>query len=199
MAFAPYRPPRVVNELGRRVLVQPPGPSYRPRRVLSGVAVPVEEGGMQPVSPYTRDTWAGADPVRVGANEQDDNVGNGIFDGGGTPPVQNAGNGIFESRWSEPGWLYRERLTRPGQIVDVRTGFPVVSLPAGTSWPSELAEAYRPWDDETPRYYGKGKPTGLAGILPESMATASPIEYAIAGLIAGAAAAVLSRYLKKRG
>ena len=135
------------------LLVQAPA-AYRPRRVIMGEVRSVASKGTAPFSPYQRDTWSGKDEEANLASELDDTVGNGIFDGHATPAVQNAGNGIFEEKYSEPGYLYRERLTEPGSIVDYRTGTPIVSLPAGTSWASELAAAYRPWDQETPRYYG---------------------------------------------
>jgi len=192
---APYAPPNVVNASGRRVLVQANALAYRPRRVLPGVVRTVgEQERMSANSPYQRDSWAGDDEEVIIAANNDDTAGNGIFDSASAPPVQHAGNGVFEARYSEPGYLYRERLTEPGATVDSRTGTPIVTVPAGTSWPSEIAEAYRPWDRETPRYYG---PLSGLGQIP-TMEGRSPVEYAIAGLILGAAVAVVQRVMKKR-
>jgi len=92
-------------------------------------------------------------------------------------------------------------MTEPGTILDSRTGTPVISMPAGSSWPSEIAEAYRPWDRETPRYYNKGRadlrPLSGLGAIP-TMEGRSPIEFAVAGLILGAAIAVVQNVMKKR-
>jgi hypothetical protein len=160
---------------------------------LAGVTRTInQEGGIAANSPYQRDSWAGDDEEIIIAANNDDHAGNGIFDSGSAPAVQHAGNGVFETRYAEPGYLYRERLTEPGATVDSRTGVPIIHLPAGTSWPSELAEAYRPWDRETPRYYDKG-----LGALP-TMEGRSPVEFAVAGLILGAAIAVVQRVIKKR-
>lgn len=193
----PYQPPNVVNASGHRVLVQARS-SYRPRRVLSQAQVgrPVRGASLAPNSPFNRDSWAGNDEETIVVMDEDDTAGNGIFDSRSAPAVQHAGNGVFEARYSEPGYLYRERLTEPGTITDVRTGTPIISLPAGTSWPSEIAEVYRSWDNETPRYYGR---RSLGEVLPPSISQASPVEYAIAGLILGASLAVIKRVLKKRG
>ena len=191
---APYAPPNVVNASGSRVLVQANAMAYRPRRVLPAYARGVRPAGMEPISPYQRDSWAGDDEEVIIAADNDDNAGNGIFDSASAPPVQHAGNGIFEDRMAEPGYLYRERLTEPGGIIDQRTETPIISLPAGTSWPSELAEAYQPWDRETPRYYGKP----ALGAIP-TMEGRSPVEFAVAGLILGAAIAVVQRVIKQRG
>lgn len=196
VARTPYPIPQMVNASGKRVLVQTNALAYRPRRVLSEVGRAITPVGVAASSPFARDSWAGDDEDTIVVMDADDTAGNGIFDSGSAPPVQHAGNGVFETRYSEPGYLYRERLTEPGAITDFRTGFPNVSLPAGTSWPSELAEAYREWDRETPRYYGPRAP--LSGILPDSIAQASTVEYAVAGVILGAAVAVLQRALKKR-
>jgi hypothetical protein len=191
---APYVAPNVVGESGRRILVQTDAMQYRPRRVLGAVSAESRRG-IAANSPYQKDSWAGDDEEVIIAANNDDSAGNGIFDSSSAPAVQHAGNGVFEARYAEPGFLYRERLTEPGSIMDQRTGNPIISLPAGTSWPSELAEAYRPWDKETPRYYDKGL-SGL-GAIP-TMEGRSPVEFAVAGLILGAAVAVLQKAIKAR-
>ncbi len=176
-------------------------------RSLQGYADPVQRGSEMVVRAQAQDTWGGADKALARAAVEDDNVGNGIFDGAGAPPVQHADNGIFEARYSEPGWLYRERLTRPGPGVDTNNGLPVVSMPAGGSWPGEMARAYRPWDDETPRLYGKQPPirrmsapvpsaVGSLGDDASGADTASLAEWAIGGLVAGAGAYVLYSLLR---
>jgi len=173
-------------------------------RDLQGYADPVQRGPATVAQAMKQDTWGGADKALARAAIEDDNVGNGIFDGPGAPPVQHAENGVFEARYSEPGWLYRERLTRPGPGVDRNSGLPIVSVPAGGSWSGEMARAYRPWDDETPRMYGKQPPIrrmsapvpSAVGSLGEDASTASLAEWAIGGIVAGAGAYVLYSLLK---
>jgi len=174
-------------------------------RDLQGYADPVQQGPAVVAQVMKRDTWGGADKALARAAIEDDNVGNGIFDGAGSPPVQHAENGVFEARYSEPGWLYRERLTRPGPGLDRNTGLPIVSVPAGGSWSGEMARAYRPWDDETPRLYGKQPPikrmsapvpSAVGSLGADDAGTASLAEWAIGGLVAGAGAYVLYSLLK---
>jgi hypothetical protein len=190
-----YRFPNVVDASGKRVLVQANAMTYRPRRVLSAAGRAVTPTGLRAASPYRHDSWAGDDEETIIVADADDTAGNGIFDSASAPAVQHAGNGVFEGHYSEPGYLYRERLTEPGAITDSRTGDPVIHLPAGTSWPSELAEAYRSWDAETPRHYGR---RALSGVPSASVSSASTMEYALAGLILGASVAVFQKIMKNR-
>ena len=85
--------------------------------------------GMLPDSPAYGDTWSGNDPDLADAAQADDVAGNGIFDGAGAPPTAHAGSGVFESRFSLPGYLYREQPTEPSEVRDTTTGMPVVYQP----------------------------------------------------------------------
>jgi len=173
--------PGQFNDYYQRVLAMPYG---RPLRGLGAV----------PNTPYHADTWAGADPAVDGANEADDSVGNGIFDGPGSPAVQHAGTGIFQARYAEPGWLYRERMAAAPTMLDARTGGPVQFRPAGGGWPRDMAETYRPYDREIPRYYGPQKALGDDATSPAGIGT-----WAAAGLIIGIAAALVVGTLKAKG
>jgi hypothetical protein len=122
---------------------------------------------------------ANEDDALVAGNQEDDAVGNGIFDAPGAAPVQHASAGIFQANYAEPGFLYRERLTKPGQVVSAVTNRPMVFVPAGGGSAADMAEAYAPFDDETPRDYALGEvdaqPSAVSKILP----------YAVAGVFAG--------------
>lgn len=110
--------------------------------------------GLVPDTPKYADTWSGSDPAVLAAAQADDVAGNGIFDGAGSPPTAHAGSGVFESRFSLPGYLYREQPTEPSEVRDTTTGMPVVYQPdAGGSWYEDTRDAYRPYDLETPRLY----------------------------------------------
>jgi hypothetical protein len=88
----------------------------------------------------------------------DDTVGNGIFDPPSAPATAHAKTGVFESKFSLPGYVYRERPTFPSEITDTTTGNPIVYLPnAGGSWIDDVSETYRSFDAETPRYYALGE------------------------------------------
>jgi hypothetical protein len=122
--------------------------------------------GLLPDTPAYGDTWSGGDPAVAGAAQADDVAGNGIFDGSGAPPTAHAGSGVFESRFSLPGYLYREQPTQPSEIRDTTTGMPVVYQPdAGGSWYDDTRDAYRPFDVETPRLYDD-KPMLRPNMLP---------------------------------
>lgn len=116
--------------------------------------------GALPETDQHGDSWAGDDPALRDAVDADDVVGNGIFDGPGAPPTAHAGTGVFESKFSLPGYLYREQPTRPGEVIDTTTGSPVVFQPnAGGSWFSDAAQSYRSFDRETNRLYSDAKMT----------------------------------------
>lgn len=124
--------------------------------------------GMLPNTQTYGDTWSGGDPAMKDAAEQDDIAGNGIFDGAGAPPTAHAGSGVFESRFSLPGYLYREQPTMPSEVRDTTTGMPIVFQPnAGGSWYEDTREAYRPFDLETPRLYTTQRPGALQRAIPE--------------------------------
>lgn len=161
--------------------------------------------GAIPEGPF-HDTWAGDDLAVLVAGDDDDTVGNGIFDGPGSPPVQHAGNGVFEARYSEPGYLYRERLGRPSEVLDQTTGNPLIYEPnAGGSWHEDRLRSYRKWDVETPRYYSAPpyimppQPMGALGQDLGGGETEKYIPYAIGGLLLGVAAAMLYKQYKTGG
>ena len=109
---------------------------------------------MVPNTDHYGDTWSGSDPQLLDAANADDVVGNGIFDGEGSPATAHAGSGVFESRFAMPGYLYREKPTEPSEILDTTTGMPIVYQPdAGGSWYDDVRDAYKQFDLETPRYY----------------------------------------------
>jgi len=146
-------------------------------------------------SPYHRNDWSGGDGVVDEANLLDDSVGNGIFDGPGAAPIQHAGSGLFESHYAEPGYLYREQMTKPGAVVSTQTGDPVLFRPGGGGWNEDMAATWQPYDAEVPRFYGAGATDDeLPDKKPASMA-----QWAFAGLIVGVAAALMVGTLKAKG
>jgi hypothetical protein len=146
-----------------------------------------------PDGPY-HDSWAGKDVAVQQAAIADDNVGNGIFDGAGSPPTAHAGSGVFESHYALPGQLYREHPGRPSEVLDQTTGEPIIFNPsAGGSWHEDVLRTYRRFDQETPRYYSSPpyvKPQELKGFGAVE-GKDSTTKYAIGGLIVGVAAAIL--------
>lgn len=162
-------------------------------------------GGI-PDNPWYSDSWGGYDAIKSQANIDDDTVGNGIFDGPGAPPVQHAGSGVFEARYSEPGYLYRERLGKPSEVLDQTTGEPIIYHPnAGGSWHEDVLRTYRKFDVETPRYYSSGpyvpspidNPPVAPGVGQTPSDESEYIPYAIGGLLVGVAAAVIYKHYKK--
>jgi hypothetical protein len=142
------------------------------------------------------DSWAGGDAAAIRASEADDTVGNGIFDGEGAPPVQHAGNGVFEAKYSEPGYLYRERLGRPSEVLDQTTGEPIIYHPnAGGAWHEDVLRTYRKWDVETPRYYTSKPRSGGLGQAEGETQKYAP--YAVGGLLLGIAAAIAYKQFKR--
>jgi hypothetical protein len=167
---------------------------YYQRKLAMPYGRPLRGLGAVPQSPYTQDTWAGGDPTVDDANEADDSVGNGIFDGVESPAIQNSGAGVFESKYAEPGWLYRENLSQPGDIVDANTGAGIMFRPTGGGWHEDMAATYQPYDAEVPREYGPKKAVGALDLSDGRSATLG--EWAVAGLIAGAAVALVVATLK---
>ena len=136
-------------------------------------------GLLPDASPAWGDTWSGNDPALNDAAQADDVAGNGIFDGAGSPPTAHANTGVFESRFSLPGYLYREQPTQPSEIRDTTTGMPVVYQPnAGGSWYDDVRDAYRPFDVETPRLYDN-RPVFQPKMLPS---VALPRTSSVSGL-----------------
>ena len=187
-----------------------------------GLARAVSGLGAVPQSKYHHDSWSGDDPAVLEADELDDSVGNGVFDGAGAAPIQHAGNGVFEAHYAEPGYLYRERMGEPGEIIDATTGNPIIYHPnAGQSSHEDILRTYRRFDQETPRYYGpmgKGRPSGfvrststsnavtppasippLAGLGLSLTDSSSLLPYAVGGLLLGVAAGILYSSMKKGG
>lgn len=168
----PYdRKPSQMNHYYERTMIRPYG------RQLRGL-------GGEPADPNRSDSWAGDDDALRQGNDDDDAVGNGIFDGDGAAPVQHANAGIFQAHYAEPGFLYRERLTRPGQVVSTVTNRPMVFVPAGGGDAQDMAEAYAPFDDETQRSYTAGE--AMSGVESEPSAVSKILPYAVAGIFAGA-------------
>lgn len=153
---------------------------------------PIRGPGSISKTPYYHDSWAGGDASVEQANVDDDTIGNGIFDGPGSAPIQHAGSGVFEAKYSEPGWLYREKMNEVSEIVDANTGGQMVFRPGGGGWQNDMASSYNPFANETPRYYATGSvdtDEGKAGVG----------SWAVAGLIAGVAVALFVGTLKIKG
>lgn len=172
------------------------GNNYYERAMAMPYARQLRGLGMVSNSPYHTDHWAGGDKVVNEANMIDDSVGNGIFDGPGAAPIQHAGSGLFESNYAEPGYLYREQMTRPGAVVSTQTGDQVMFRPGGGGWNEDMASTWRPYDAEVPRYYGAGATDSTAD--PDKK-PASMAQWAVAGLIVGVAAALMVGTLKVKG
>lgn len=75
----------------------------------------------------------------------EDVQGNGIFDPHGSHGNINPDDGVFQDRANLPGYLAREKMFAPSEVLDVTTGQPVVYVP-GTPFmldprtPEALAE-----------------------------------------------------------
>lgn len=151
-----------------------------------------------PAGPY-HDSWAGKDLAVQEAAIADDNVGNGVFDGPGSPPTAHAGSGVFESNFSLPGYLYREHPGKPSEVLDQTTGKPIIyNSNAGGSWHEDFLRTYRRFDQETPRYYSDPpyvQPEGLG----ETFGSDPTTKYAVAGLAVGVAAGILWSMRKDLG
>jgi hypothetical protein len=189
---APDVTPRQMNHYYERAMAMPYG---RPLRGL----------GTIPSSPFYSDSWAGGDGAVQQANLDDDAVGNGIFDGNGSAPIQHASAGIFETRYAEPGFLYREPLTQDTGVVDARNGGSVLFRPAGGGYSEDMNPSYRYWDREVPRNYGVptvpailDSPVSGLGAL-ESSNAASYAQWAVGGLIIGVAGAIMYGTLTMKG
>lgn len=63
--------------------------------------------------------------------EKDDVQGNGVFDPPGTEPNIYPDAGVFANRNGLPGYLARERMYQPSEVVDSTTGRPVVYVNGG--------------------------------------------------------------------
>lgn len=61
----------------------------------------------------------------------DDVQGNGVFDPPGTEPNIHGDAGVFASRYGLPGYMARERMYEPSEVVDATTGRPVVYVNSG--------------------------------------------------------------------
>lgn len=64
--------------------------------------------------------------------EMDDVDGNGVFEQPGSRPNIYPDAGIFASDYSVPGYLHRERMYAPSEIIDANTGRPVTYVNGGT-------------------------------------------------------------------
>lgn len=63
--------------------------------------------------------------------ELDDSAGSGIFDAPGTRPNIHPDAGIFSDRMALPGYVARDRMYTPSEVVSVTTGRPVTYVNAG--------------------------------------------------------------------
>lgn len=63
--------------------------------------------------------------------EMDDVSGNGLFDPPGTRPNIYPDSGIMSSSYAIPGYLARERMYAPSEVVDANTGRPVTYVNGG--------------------------------------------------------------------
>jgi len=151
--------------------------------------------GATPDSQVWGDTWSGQDGAVMEANEADDAVGNGIFDGPGAPPTSNAGAGVFEAHFGLPGYLYRERPGQPSEVLDTATGQPIIFMASPGNPPiQDFNEAYGPWDAETPRPYSRN-PRFAPRQLPESpMAAGVPNIPIVQPLVSGQAVSGMGSY-----
>lgn len=61
--------------------------------------------------------------------EEDDVQGNGIFDPAGSQPNLHPDEGVFGDRKSIPGYMAREQMFAPSEVLDVNTGKPVMYVP----------------------------------------------------------------------
>ncbi len=65
-------------------------------------------------------------------NEMDDVQGNGLFDPPGTRPNIYPDAGIMASSFAIPGYLARDRMYAPSEVIDANTGRPVIYVNGGT-------------------------------------------------------------------
>jgi len=63
--------------------------------------------------------------------ELDDTNGQGIFDPPGTKPNNYPDAGVFAQSWGMPGYLHREKMYAPSEIIDGTTGRPVIYVNGG--------------------------------------------------------------------
>jgi len=63
--------------------------------------------------------------------ELDDTDGAGIFDPPGTKPNNYPDAGVFAQGWGMPGYLHREKMYAPSEIIDGTTGRPVTYVNGG--------------------------------------------------------------------
>lgn len=63
--------------------------------------------------------------------ELDDTDGAGIFDAPGTTPNNYPDAGVFANNWAWPGYLARERMYSPSEVVDSTTGRRIIPVNGG--------------------------------------------------------------------
>lgn len=81
----------------------------------------------------------------------DDVNGNGIFDAPGTHGNVHPDSGTFSDRQGLPGYVARERMFAPSEVLDVNTGKPVMYVPGNafmmdprTQWVMDELKLYEP-------------------------------------------------------
>ena len=92
-------------------------------RALSG------DPGMEVQDEQTDQGYASNELAYVAA--LDDVQGNGVFDPPGTEANIHPDAGILAARFSLPGYMARERMYTPSEVVDATTGRPVVYVNGG--------------------------------------------------------------------
>lgn len=96
-------------------------------------------------------------------SDLDDVNGNGIFDAPGTHGNVHPDSGVFADRKSLPGYIDRERMFQPSEVLDVTTGEPVMYVPGNafqmdprTQWVMDEIALYEPG---LPSTGGRGVPS----------------------------------------
>jgi hypothetical protein len=64
--------------------------------------------------------------------EMDDTDGAGIFDAPESKPNNYPDAGVFATSWAWPGYLARERMYSPSEVLDSTTGRPIIPVNGGT-------------------------------------------------------------------
>lgn len=108
------------------------GPSYQRRydkmygRHLAGV-----DRGLQKAMGSDDEPAYALNELRL-MNEMDDVNGNGVFDPPGTRPNIYPDAGIMASKYAIPGYLHRDRMYAPSEVIDANTGRPIQYVNGGT-------------------------------------------------------------------
>lgn len=147
------------------------------------------------------------------ASALDDVVGNGIFDPANSQPQLHPDAGVFASHASQPGYLARERMFAPSEVLDINTGEPTVFTPANATYldprtPAVLKDRnlYEPgWPSTGGRpataastWIPMGPGQAISGVEAGQVAHGGKIMLAIAGVGVGILLGTLYTTKKKR-